>query len=83
MPDSSGNVELSRWFRNDQPFWLPPGSIRASLVLIILLSLTVIYIVHKWAPPELVALAIFVTKDYFVARREEFNITSGGGKAIT
>lgn len=51
-----------------QPLGLPQGSVRSILVLTITAGTIGIYLVYKWAPPELVALMTMTVRDYMAAR---------------
>jgi hypothetical protein len=63
------------WFSAEQPLWLPQGSIRALLTFGII-AVTVYLLISgggsdKAVPEWLVALVVFITKDYFAVREAE------------
>ena len=67
------------WFRNDQPFWLPPGSIQAMLIMILVVGVVAIYLVYKWAPPELMAIVAASIPNYINYRKGISSGTNGSG----
>lgn len=72
MADETATPQARRQLLDPtQPLWLPPGSIRALLLFVLLITLGTIYSIHKWAPPELVILVTAVVKDYYNIRSAE------------
>lgn len=58
----------------NNPLWLPPGSVRAIIALIIVITTMVLFVVGT-APGELVAVAATIVGFYFTQRNEAVKTT--------
>lgn len=56
------------WFTSDQPLWVPEGTVRALLTLMLVGGLLALYIVGKNPPDSIVAMAGTAFGVYFGAR---------------
>jgi tryptophan-rich sensory protein len=68
----------SPWFRNDQPFWLPPGTISALIIILVALTVCGTYLLYKWAPPELVPVLVMAVQGYQQSALRRVELQSNG-----